>query len=639
MTSFNVRNNTQVLVVDDDDQLSRTVADILRLSGFTPRTASSARGGLDLAEEIAPDLAIALVDLRLPDMDGLELVARLRSMSDLTEVVVLTGNASMDSVLRALRQESFDYLIKPVDPERLIDTMGRASERWQRRVVEQRLHETEEKFRLVVENMSDMIFLVDENRRIGYASPSAARTLGLDPETLIGRALSDLLGADDDARLSRLMASIVQGDEVSVEHRFLCGKNDECYVDSTLQKIGFERPGFLISSRDIGERKKLEAELFQSRKMESVGRLAGGIAHDFNNLLTVVLGATELCRLEAGSSFPQRSYLDEVVAAAQRGSGMVRQLLAFSRRQVLVPRVVDLNGLIEDATKLLARMLGEDVELRKALAPAPACVMADPGQMEQVLMNLAVNARDAMPKGGILTIATRVGPVHGSDERVVVEVSDTGTGIPPEIAQQIFEPFFTTKELGRGTGLGLATAQGIVPQSGGTIRVASRPGEGSMFTIDLPRVNAPPDAAAVRAIEAQPARAGETILLVEDEAPVRMVVTRSLQRHGYKVIEARDGTEAAQILRDGTQPIHLLMSDVVLPGITGLELVDLGRKIRPGLRVLLSSGYSEEAISRRGSLASVPLLQKPFEPGQLLEAVRAVLDEEPLPPAVEGGSV
>jgi two-component system cell cycle sensor histidine kinase/response regulator CckA len=630
MSSSNA-HNTQVLVVDDDDQLSRTVADILTLSGFAPFTEASAQGGLRVAEKLAPELAIALVDLRLPDMDGMELAGKLRALSDLTEVVVLTGNASMDSVLRALRQESFDYLIKPVDPERLIDTMSRASERWQRRVVEQRLHETEEKFRLVVENMSDMIFLLDQGAVVQYASPSAARELGLAPNAVIGKSIADLIGPRDYMRLRGLLDRLASGQSgtESIEHSFLRGSSEVCHVESTVQCVGDGRPGYLISSRDIGERKKLEEELFQSRKMESVGRLAGGIAHDFNNLLTVVMGAGELCRLEAGHTFPQRPYLDEVLAAAQRGSGMVRQLLAFSRRQVLVPRVVDLNGLIEDASKLLRRMLGEDIDLQTVLSPVPARVMADPGQMEQVLMNLAVNARDAMPRGGVLTVRTRVGPTKGGTARVVIEVSDTGVGIPPEILEQIFEPFFTTKELGRGTGLGLATAMGIVEQSGGTINARSTPGVGSVFTIDLPLVDAEPDAAPARPVAAPPTGAGETILLVEDEDPVRMVVCRSLERQGYHVLQARSGTEAAQILRDSKEKIDLLFSDVVLPGHTGIELAELGRRFRPNLRVLLSSGYSEEALSGRGQLAQTPLLPKPFEPAQLLAAIRAVLDEDP----------
>jgi two-component system, cell cycle sensor histidine kinase and response regulator CckA len=626
-------SNAQILVVDDDDQLSHTLADILRLSGFRAFTESSAQGGLRVAEKLAPELAIALVDLRLPDMDGMELVERLHALSDLTEVVVLTGNASMESVLGALRQESFDYLIKPVDPERLIDTMSRATERWQRRVVEQRLHETEEKFRLVVENMSDMIFLLDEDTAVQYASPSAGRELGADPAALVGRPISDLVGPRDEMKLRPVLEGLAKGTHsgsVSIEHSFLRGYSDECHVESTVQCIGGGRPGFLISSRDIGERRRLEAELFQSRKMESVGRLAGGIAHDFNNLLTVVMGAGELCRLEGGKDSPQRHYVDEILTAAQRGSAMVRQLLAFSRRQVLVPRVVDLNALIEDASKLLRRMLGEDLELKIVLSPVPACVMADPGQMEQVLMNLAVNARDAMPRGGVITVRTRVGPSRHGESRVVVEVSDTGQGIPKDIIEEIFEPFFTTKELGRGTGLGLATALGIVQQSGGTIDVRSTPGKGSCFTIDLPQVDAVPELPSSRVSELHPTGAGETILLVEDEEPVRMIVTRSLERQGYRVLQARSGTEAAQILRDLNQRVDLLLSDVVLPGHTGIELAELGRRLRPQLRVLLSSGYSEEAISRRGELAQIPLLQKPFEPAQLLTAVRAVLDEDPL---------
>jgi CheY-like chemotaxis protein len=308
---------------------------------------------------------------------------------------------------------------------------------------------------------------------------------------------------------------------------------------------------------------------------------------------------------------------------------MVRQLLAFSRRQVLVPRVVDVSALIEDASKLLRRMLGEDVELRLTHAPVGACVMADPGQIEQVLMNLAVNARDAMPRGGVISMRTRVGPTRNGDHRVVVEVADTGQGIPPEIMDQIFEPFFTTKALGRGTGLGLATAMGIVQQSGGTIDVRSTPGEGSVFTIDLPAVDAVPEVGALRAVEPERVPTGETILLVEDEDPVRMVVTRSLERHGYRVLQASSGTEAAQMVRDTGERIDLLLSDVVLPGLTGPELAELGQRVRPSMRVLLASGYSEEAILRRGPVASIPMLQKPFEPAQLLAAVRAVLDEEP----------
>jgi two-component system, cell cycle sensor histidine kinase and response regulator CckA len=291
--------------------------------------------------------------------------------------------------------------------------------------------------------------------------------------------------------------------------------------------------------------------------------------------------------------------------------------------------VVDLNGLIEDAIKLLRRMLGEDIELRTFLSPVSARVLADPGQMEQVLMNLAVNARDAMPRGGVLAIRTRVAPTRNGPQRVVVEVSDTGVGIPADIVEQIFEPFFTTKETGRGTGLGLATAMGIVEQSGGTISVRSTPGAGSVFTIDLPLIEAEAEVVTPRTPELNATGAGETILLVEDEDAVRMVVCRSLERQGYHVIEARSGSEAAQILRDTTLHIDLLFSDVVLPGHTGIELAELGRRFRPGLRVLLSSGYSEEALSGRGQLAQIPLLVKPYEPAQLLTTVRTVLDEDP----------
>ena len=622
----------QVLVVDDDDQLARTVADILRLRGFRPFTVSSARLGLEKAQELAPELAIALVDLRLPDMDGMELVARLRALSDLTEVVVLTGHASMDSVLGALRQESFDYLIKPVDPDRLLDTMSRASERWQRRVIEQRLHESEEKFRLVVENISDMILLLDDEGKVRYASPSAEQILQRSPETIMGHPLPGLMSPASGLRMEEILSGLQAGDSgtVSIEHDLQRAEGREAHVDSTVQRIIAAPGGFLVSSRDVSERKHLEAELFQSRKMESVGRLAGGIAHDFNNLLTVVLGATELCRLEAGKDFGPRAYLDEVVAAAQRGSSMVRQLLAFSRRQVLTPRVIDVNALIEDGRKLLERAIGEDIEFHLDLTPERPHVLADAGQLEQVLMNLAVNARDAMPRGGKLMIRTRMGSPKSGTDWVTIQVADTGDGISPEILRQIFEPFFTTKDLGRGTGLGLATVQGIIHQSGGTIAVESQPREGATFTIELPRVDAVTAKPAARAPRVERPSGQETILLAEDERAVRNVIARSLQRHGYKVIEATTGTEAADILRATNERIDLLLSDLVLPGLTGLELVEIGRQLRPGMRALICSGYSEDAISRRGLTADVRILSKPFEPTQLLAAVRDALDGEAL---------
>src|SRR5438046_1497274 len=385
------------------------------------------------------------------------------------------------------------------------------------------------------------------------------------------------------------------------------------------------------------ERRRLEEQLGHSQRIEAVGRLAGGIAHDFNNVLTAVLGSVELLLLDEPPGRPHREELDIIRDAATRAKDLIRHLLAFSARQVLQPVVIDLNRLVRDVAKMLRRLIGEDIKLETVLAPELGAVRVDAGQIEQVLVNLAVNARDAMPQGGRLTIQTdnvdadgtrgRLTPGVPDGRHVLLQVSDSGIGMDDEIQAHLFEPFFTTKPRGKGTGLGLATVYGIVRQSGGHIAVDSAPGRGATFRISLPRADAPLDPTDRPTPVTAPAAGSETILLVEDEHLVRLLARKVLERAGYRVLVAAGGAEALDLAERYAGPIHLLLTDVVMPGMNGRELIRRLAPLRPDLRVLYMSGYADEAVAQHGVLdPGTAFLQKPFTPGGLADKVRGVLD-------------
>ncbi len=388
------------------------------------------------------------------------------------------------------------------------------------------------------------------------------------------------------------------------------------------------------------QQRRLEEQLLQAQKMEGIGRLAGGIAHDFNNLLTAILGYAELMESQLGDDEGLKSELREIRSAGERAAALTRQLLAFSRRQVMQPRTLDLNDVVSDVGKLLARLIGEDVTLVTRLEPALGSVEADPGQLEQVLMNLAVNARDAMPKGGTLTFETanavldadfaavHPGAVPGA--YVVLTVTDGGSGMTEEVRRHVFEPFFTTKEKGKGTGLGLATAYGIVKQSGGYITVDSEAGRGATFRIYLPRVEGTATTSERTKSPSLSPTGTETILLVEDEVGVRNLSASVLKTQGYVVLEAASGDTALEVARSQPGPIQLVVTDVVMPGMSGRELWERLRILRPDARVLFMSGYTDDVIAQHGVLEpGIAFLQKPFTPFGLAGKVREVLDAAP----------
>jgi signal transduction histidine kinase len=405
--------------------------------------------------------------------------------------------------------------------------------------------------------------------------------------------------------------------------------------------------GCLGIARDVSDRKRVEESLRlteerlrQAQKMEAIGRLAGGIAHDFNNLLTVILGCSEMLLDSLAADADGYGMLEEVQKAGERAAGLTRQLLTFSRKQAVKPELLDLGGLVTNLDKMLRRLIGEDVQLETALHPGPLPVHADPGQLEQVLMNLAVNARDAMPHGGKLTLATsRGGPArtkdwHGAAPRAVphalVTVTDTGCGMDGHVKAHLFEPFFTTKEQGKGTGLGLAIVYGIIQQAGGHLVVSSTPGQGTTFQIYLPLAAETPATITPRASRGDPAAGKETVLLVEDEDGVRVLARRALLAKGYSVLEARDGLEALKLYERCPEHIDLVLTDVVMPLLGGTQLVERLQQLYPNVRALFMSGYHDSALERYGArVGAVATLQKPFKPEELVRRVREILDGPP----------
>lgn len=444
-----------------------------------------------------------------------------------------------------------------------------------------------------------------------------------------------LLGAEEGARMRAALARRTPADYPSKSEENWVARGGEVRVISWSTTALLDEAGairYLVGvGIDITEHKRLEDQLLQMQKMEAVGRLAGGLAHDFNNLLTAINGYSGLVLESIDEGDPLRRDVEEIQRAGERAAALTRQLLAFSRKQVLRPKPVNLNSVVEGMERMLRRLIGEDLELVIRLEPGLASITADPTQMEQVLLNLVVNARDAMPGGGRLTIETANLTARQAASRrhlglapsaqVVLSVTDTGCGMDAETRARLFEPFFTTKE--HGTGLGLSTVYGVVRQSGGIIQVESEPGRGSCFRVYLPRTEDRAPGAAARESERAAPQGWETVLVVEDDPEVRRLVGKVLRKNGYRVLEAGHGGEALALARGHAGPIHLLIADVVMPKMGGPELASHLRMLRPGLKLLYMSGYEHKPSPALGG----PFLQKPFPPEVLAQKVRAALDE------------
>jgi len=680
-----------ILAVDDTSAVLEVLVEILRREGYRVRPADSGEAALAAVAASPPDLI--LLDVRMKGMDGIEVCRRLKASENSRHIplILMSGFTEVEEWVAGLQAGAADYLYKPFRNEELLTrvkthlalrratveieqhaaALRRTNDHLEAEIAERQCVEDElrrsldhaersrlallgaledqtlaeaerERLTMAIEQAAEMVLVTDIHGAIQYVNPAFEAVTGYTRAEAIGSKPSLLASGVQDQAFYRALWDTIRAGKIW-HGRMVNKKKDGTFYteESTISPVR-DAAGVVTSyvavKRDITHDLDLEAQLLQSQKMDSIGRLAGGVAHDFNNCLNVIQGFTQLClgRLREGD--PLAGDLAQVANASERAAGLTRQLLAFGRKQVLQPEQIDLNQTIADMEKMLRRIIGEDVELALVLAPDLGRVKADPGQFGQVIMNLAVNARDAMPKGGTLTIETgnveltaEYAARHEGAEpgpHIMVAVADSGIGMDGQTMARLFEPFFTTKELGKGSGLGLSTAYGIVKQSGGSIVVRSEVGKGTTFNVYLPRdLSAPAAPTAKPRPTPRRAKGNETILVVEDEEALRQLVRRLLETAGYAVLSAADGEQALITCERHAGKIDLLLTDVVMPRMSGRLLANRLAKTRPALKILYMSGYTDDAIVHHGVLdAGTHFIAKPFSEADLTRKIRTVLD-------------
>jgi two-component system cell cycle sensor histidine kinase/response regulator CckA len=608
------------------------------------------RAGYDVAHErvdTAPAFHAALDrqawdlvigDYSMPQFSGTAALLILQDRGLDIPFISVSGTITEEMAVAAMRAGAKDYVTKG-QLARLLPAIERELREAKARAA---LRVTEASYSTLVENAPIGIYRSTPDGKFLSVNAALVRMLGYDaPGEVLALDITTEVYADAAERqrlLDRDTYTDRQYDDVEAHWKRKDGRPLTVQLSVRAVRTAPGRIEYYETFvRDVTEQQRLQQQLTQSQKMEAIGRLAGGIAHDFNNLLTVITSYSELLLEDLGTNDPRHDDLAQIRQAAEGAAGLTRQLLAFSRQQVLEPRVVSLNVVVENLQKMLQRVIGDDVQLATVLAPELGAVKADVGQLEQILMNLAVNARDAMPTGGKLTIETgnvdhdpdweRRGQPATSTPFVMLAVTDTGTGMDEATKARIFEPFFTTKDPGKGTGLGLATVYAIVKQSNGFVWVYSEVGHGTSFKIYLPQVDGVADSTPASTASSLP-RGTETVLIAEDSAAVRAVSKEMLQRQGYDVLEAPNGEAALHLAARHQGPIHLLLTDVVMPVMGGRELADRLTAIRPDTRVLYTSGYTDDSVVRHGILeGGLAYLQKPFSPEKLARKVREILDQ------------
>ncbi len=635
-----------ILIVEDSPNDAELILEKLHGAGIDAYSERVETAGQFEAALARRSWDLVLSDFSLPGFSGLDALRSLRARGMDLPFLLISGTVGEETAVEAIHSGADDYLLKD-RLQRLAPAvrraLERASDRRRRDQAEADLQDSREQFTAFMDHSPMIAWMKDEQGAYLHVNREWSRVFGRTPEEAIGRNDGDLFPADTAAQLA-------ESDRKALETGAPIEFTDRAPVPGAVVRewqvwkfpfrsaAGRRFVGGM--AQDITDRKRLKEQFLRAQKMEGIGRLAGGVAHDFNNLLTVITGYGQLALAQVPADHPIRSPLGEVMRAAERAAALTRQLLAFSRRQILQPTVLDLNAVVTGMQGLLTRLIGEDVAVRTALAKGLGRVRADAGQIEQVIMNLAVNARDAMPKGGVLTIETSDAALDEAYARehvpmvpgpyVLLAVSDNGVGMSEETKAKIFEPFFTTKEAGKGTGLGLSTVYGIVKQSGGYVWVYSEPGKGTTFKIYLPRVA---EDAEIKREHAEKARSpaaslqgSETILLVEDDDAIRRLASEVLRERGYTVVEASKGDEALARTQGHPGTIHLLLTDVVTPGMKPRDLAARLTEARPGLKVLFMSGYAENAIHHQGVLdPRFAFLPKPFTPEGLLRKVRDTL--------------
>jgi hypothetical protein len=648
----------RVLIVEDDPVDAELIVRELKRGGLDPEWVRVQTEEEYLAQlETEPE--IILSDSNLPLFDGFEALDLLQKRGLDIPFILVSGRLGEDVAVEAMKRGASDYLLK--------DRLARLGEAVRRAIDQRRLRvertwavgalrQSEERYRLVSEASSDYVYSMrvdaDKTLTCEWMTDPFTRITGYNAEELNSGGWETLCHPEDVGIAAQHIDSLLAGESDVIEIRIVTKNKQVRWL-----RI-YERPVFAEGSgsvegdgkprveriygaaQDITIQKELEEQLLQSRKMEAIGQLAGGVAHDFNNLLTVICGYGDLMKKLPSLSGEAREYAEEIMEAARRAAQLTRQLLAFGRRQVLQSRTVSLNTVVAGLEKMLRRVIGEDVELRTAYDANPGLVKIDPGQFEQVIMNLVVNARDAMPKGGLLTIETAKVDIgrSSSDQQIMLPagqyatlaVSDTGSGMDTQTAARVFEPFFTTKELGKGTGLGLAMAYGIVKQSGGDIRVNTKAGKGTTFSIYLPCVERGVEAPAeARPFDLQKMHGTETILVLEDESALRTLMRQVLSRAGHTVLDTGDPEEAIRMCQRHSGEIDLFITDMVLPKLSGPQVAEQVLAIRPRMRVIYTSGYPGKThIPSRLRRYGTTFFEKPFTPDTLVQRVRAVLDAQ-----------
>jgi PAS domain S-box-containing protein len=641
--SQSVRNRQtwRVLYVEDSPQDAKLCSRQLEHAGYNPviDVVASAEEFEKALRENSYDIVLA--DYNLPCWSGMAALESLQRNGSDIPFILVTGTVGEEVAVECIKRGATDYVLKD-RAARLPLAIERALEEKRIRVERRRAERSRDLLAAIVQSSDDAIISTDLEGAIVSWNRGAERMYGYLLEEARAKPISLLFPADSGDEPHAVRDAFANGE--SLDHYETKGKRkDGAVIDisvtvSRVHSADGSLTGRSMIARDITEHKRLQKEFFVTQKMEAIGRLAAGVAHDFNNLLTVIASYSALMLDDMGEDDAMYAGLREIEKAGEKAAALTRQLLAFCRKQVLEPKVLNINATVADMDRMLRRLIGEDIDLVTMLDPALGSIKADPGHIEQVVMNLAVNARDAMIRGGKLTIETanvefdaaythrHVAVSPGA--YVLLAMTDTGTGMDNETQARIFEPFFTTKSPGEGTGLGLATVYGIVQQSAGSILVYSELGHGTTFKIYLPRVQEAPVA---RESPVQPSQfqGTETILVVEDEDVIRAMVCGVLKKSGYTVLEAKNGTEALLVAERYSSGIDLMISDVVMPSMGGGELVETLTASRPGIKVLFMSGYANNAIICNGVFTpNTAFLEKPFVPRTLSRKVREVLDRE-----------
>ncbi|MCB5175071.1 response regulator [Microvirga lenta] len=627
LSSDNPTRNGTILVVDDEPDILVALEDLFE-NDYRVLSTTSPLKALDIIEH-EPDIAIIISDQRMPEMPGDEFLARARHRSD-AEAILLTGYADLKAVIGAVNKgRIMAYVPKPWDPAALSSMVASA---YERRLLARELETERALLRGLMESTGDQISFKDLEGRFVRLNTSKAKSLDLPPEACVGRKESELASPEQaqSAEEAERKAIVARQPSERTEERHGPDGTSQWFLVNHIPILNEAGSVTNVATieRDITERKVMELRLRQADKMQALGTLAGGVAHDFNNLLMAVLGSLDLASRRAPDDPRLTRLLQNATYAAERGASLTQRLLSFSRQRDLRLQTVDVNQVICGMNDLLTRTLGGVIRIERDLAEHLWMAMVDPDQLELAVLNLCINARDAMAENGVLTLSTRNETVEegrvtdlGRGDYVVISVADTGAGMPPEILSRVLEPFFTTKEVGKGTGLGLSMVYGLAQQSGGTVAITSTVGVGTTVELYLSRAAVDRSRADQEETSDLAPMAKVRILLVDDDAEVRSVTAAYLGEMGHRVVEAADGASALDILKTDSQ-LDLLIADFAMPGMTGLDLADRARKLQPGLGILLVTGYADpERVP-----GTYPVLHKPFNRSELgakvTEAIR-----------------